>query len=82
MNTAEDYLRDMLGLLLDRAREAKSRCHAEKSRSQTQAAGFECGRALAYYEVLSALINRLEPFGLSRRQVGVPDDLDLDRELL
>jgi hypothetical protein len=82
LSAADDYVRDLLGLLLARAKEAKSRCEAARAKGQAGVSDFECGRALAYYEVLSTLINQLETFGITRRQAGLDDDLDVDKELL
>jgi len=81
MNGAENYLRDMLELLLARAREARSQC-AERKAKQAYGTEFECGRAVAYYEVLATLINQLDTFGLTREQVGLTPDFEVEKELL
>jgi len=82
MQTAENYLRDVVQLLLERAREAKSRRDSSRASGDGEQTAFEQGRALAYYEVVSTLLNELETFGISRDAVGVPATFDADRELL
>ncbi len=48
------FLRDFTALLYERARESKERCKSVREQpDNTASADFECGRALAYYEVLS-----------------------------
>ena len=79
-STAENYLRDVIPMVLERAREA-----TEKARRQgaADAAGeFIAGRREAYYEVVSTLLGQLDAFGIPRSSVGVPDEFDPERALL
>ena len=78
----ENYLRDVIQLLMESAREAKSRRDAFRTSGDREQAAFEQGRALAYYEVISTMLNELESFGIPRHAVGVPATFDADRDLL
>jgi hypothetical protein len=82
MQPTENYLRDVLQLLMESAREAKSRRDAFRNSGDREQAAFEQGRALAYYEVISTMLNELEGFGIPRHVVGVPASFDPDRELV
>jgi len=75
-----DLLRDLLPALLERGRQAGAEA---RQTSGTDADGvFERGRAQAYYEVLSCIVNQLDAFGVERDGVGLPARLDLEDELL
>jgi hypothetical protein len=80
--STENYLRDVIQLLMEKAREAKARRDAFRTSGDRGQATFEQGRALAYYEVISTMLNELESFGIPRHAVGVPAAFDPDRELL
>ena len=82
MNAAENYLRDVLPLLFDRARKLRTEQLAAEERGDSEAARFEAGRVTGYYQVLSTLVNQLEVFGLRPDTVGLPSTLDLEKELL
>jgi hypothetical protein len=83
------YLHDVLRELLGRAREAKAGAKAAGPSSSSTDAAFAHGRAsritrscLAYYEVVSHLVNQLDAFQIERSSVGVDAGLDVDRDLL
>jgi hypothetical protein len=82
MPSTENYLRDVFQLLLERAREAKSRRDSIRTSGDREQTAFEQGHALAYYEVVSTIMNELETFGIPKHVVGVPATFDADRELL
>jgi hypothetical protein len=77
----EDFLHDVVPLLIERAREAKR----EESRLGRDAdpgkRAFTEGRVLAYYEVLSTLFGQAGVFGLVEAGVQLPE-FDPDKELL
>lgn len=78
---AELYLTAVIGELIKLAREAKV-LHAEKKASAGEVgAQVETGRGLAYYEVISLLLDQLDSFGIPRDTVGVDPQFDVD-ELL
>jgi hypothetical protein len=81
VSAAEHYLHDVLRELLGRARAASE--HAAGLRG-TPAGGsaFEDGRAQAYYAAVAYLVGQLDAFGIERAAVGLPADLDVERELL
>ena len=73
------FLTDFLALLLERAYEARQRCKAaEQAGADPLQTGFDCGRALAYYEVISSFKYQAEGFGVAEA-LGTdrldPDDL-------
>jgi hypothetical protein len=78
----DQYIRDILHELLDKAREAKADYASKRTQSTEDDALFEAGRALGYYEAASLLVNQLEAFGIPRSEVGLPESLNLDAELL
>lgn len=82
MHTTENYLRDIMQLLLESARDAKARRDSSRSSDDRQQAAFEDGRAMAYYEVVSTMLEQLKAFRIPRRSVGVPEAFDPDRDLL
>lgn len=74
-----NFLLDFIELVLDRAREAQRNCNdARASADIPSRSDFECGRAIAYYEVVSLLKGQAELFDLAER-LGIsqlnPDDL-------
>ena len=73
------YLFDNIRELLDRARQARD----EAKRLQTTLAtvAFQQGRAMAYYEVISHLVNQLEAFGIDHTSVGLEPSYDPDVDL-
>ncbi len=75
-----NYLQDIFADLLQQAREAKRR--AQVAEGVDCSREFEHGRALAFYEVLSTMLNQLDAFQIPRDVVGVPESLDLENELL
>jgi hypothetical protein len=82
MNAAENYLRDVVLLLIERGKEAKSQRDTLASSADKEQAAFENGRATAYYEVVSTMLGQLASFGLTRTALGLPEGFDPDRELL
>ena len=80
--TIENYLKDTLALLIERAKEAKE-VSAAKRRSEpnSHSAIFEEGRALAYYEILSTIFGQAETFGIQLKELGITD-FNPDRDLL
>jgi hypothetical protein len=77
-NTIENYLYDVLPELITRAREAR----AEARRKGKGQDGFDEGRALAYYEVVSYMVGQLEAFGIDRAVARVDPGFNADRDLL
>lgn len=61
MSTADNYLYDLLSLLISRAQEAAQQAKAAKGTDEHL---FHEGRALAYYEVVSTMIGQAEVFGV------------------
>jgi hypothetical protein len=82
MTDTAHYLRDVLPELLGRAREARARYEQQRGQDGESAAQFEAGRALAWYEVVSYLVQQIDAFGIAHESVGLPEDLDVERELL
>jgi hypothetical protein len=76
----ENLLRDVLAALIDRAREAKAA--VGQSAPDTYEAGFAAGRAAAYYEVVSHVINQAEAFDVPRSAVGLPVGYSAEQDLL
>lgn len=72
------YLHDVFHELLDRARALRD----SVKRTERATVEFEAGRLHGYYEVLSTMINRLDAFGIPRSEVGLPDIINLEKELL
>jgi hypothetical protein len=81
MNTPiECYLSDALKILIERAQDAR-RLSNQMRRASSPDASFEAGRALAYYEVISMLLNHAPTFGLTTHEI--PElGFDADKELL
>jgi hypothetical protein len=77
----QNYLRDMLSLMVERAKEARQFSITGNDNRTKEEQAFENGRALAYYEVVSTLLNQADAFGLSRDVFPVLN-FDPDRELL
>ena len=82
MSAADHYLRDVIQMLMENAREAKSRRDSSRTSGDREKAAFEEGRAVAYYEVVSMVLNQLDVFGIPRNTLGVPATFNADRELL
>lgn len=80
MGTGENYLRDVLPAIIERAREAKR--EAASGTAGTPANEFSAGRRMAYYEVVATMLSELDAFGIPRELVGVPRAFDPERELL
>lgn len=79
MTDAENYLQDLLPMLLARAREAKSEA---ASKAGDADAPFYAGRRAAYYEVLSTVVGQLDAFGMDGSRFGLPAAKSLEAELL
>jgi hypothetical protein len=63
--TAGYFLQDFAELLYERAKEARERCkQLEIANDNSEATRFECGRALAYYEVVSLFVSQARIFDL------------------
>jgi hypothetical protein len=77
-----NYVRDVLSELLERAREAKIEARSSAAPADGAERAFTQGRAVAYYEVVSHLVNQLDAFGLDRASIGVDPAYDADRDLL
>ena len=67
---------------LSRARDARARYEESRTQRGEEASQFDAGRALAFYEVVSHMVNQVDGFGIDRESVGLPLDLDVERELL
>ena len=78
----ENYLRDLVALLLDKARNAKATHAAKRSEFGGDEAAFEAGQALAYYDAISLVISQLRVFQIPMSDVGLPPNFDVDHELL
>ncbi len=81
MTPEQTYLRDMLETMIERAKEARQSSITDKENRAKEQQAFEDGRAMAYYEVVSTLLNQAEVFALSR-DVFPMLDFDADKELL
>jgi len=73
-NPHADFLRDLVGLLVEKARKAK----AERDASGTD---YELGQLMAYYETVSLIQQQAEAFDLSFEDIGMPA-IDPEAELL
>lgn len=82
MTTTAHYLRDVFPELLKRAQEARVSYHTRRDQGGEDAAQFEAGRAVAWYEAISYMVQQLDAFGIDRESIGVSGDLDIERELL
>ena len=80
MSDLDYYLRDVIAELLDRARGTRADHEARRVQAGDDGARFESGRASAYHEVASYLIQQLDAFGIDRARLDVPADLDVARE--
>jgi len=82
MKTPTDhYVRDVLFELVYRARAAREAVRAGEESGGSGQPEYEAGRAFAYYEVVSYMLQQLEAFQLPRGHYDVPDTFDPD-ELL
>lgn len=79
--TETHLLRDLLAGLLERGRDAASAARA-RTPATSEERDFDRGVAMGYYQVLSYTLGQLEAFGIERRRVGWPEDVDLESELL
>jgi hypothetical protein len=78
--TAErNYLRDVLPQLLELAREAKRKGRELEKTSQGD---FYAGRRVAFYEVMATITGQLDAFGISKAELGLPEHLNVDIEVL
>ena len=82
MGATDNYLREVIQLLMDRASEAKSRRDAARKSGDKLQAAFEEGRTNGYYEVVSTILGQLDTFGIARTSVGVSPRFDPAREIL
>ena len=82
MSDTDHYLRDVLYNLLELGRAARAQYVARRAAVGEAEAQFEYGVALGYYYALSHMLGQLDAFGIDRSSIGVPLDLDLERELL
>lgn len=64
-DTGMNYLRDLIGLIVEKAREAKQ----ERDSSNTD---YDIGRLMAYHEVVSLIQQQAEVFDLSHDEIGMP----------
>ena len=71
--TMEYFLQDYLFLLWERAQEAQAECRQARAGSSAEDTAFQCGRALAYYEVLSTFKNQAQVFDIEGRIFGLKD---------
>ena len=78
---AVNYLTDVLSMLITSAIEAKLMRKEPQEKGSDRDAAFQEGRALAYYEVVSTLINQAAIFGLSKDTIPALD-FDPDKILL
>jgi hypothetical protein len=78
----QDYVRDVLRDVLARAQQAKGEVRTSGASSNAADQAFVRGRAMAYYEVVSHLLNQLDAFGVDRTSVGIDAKYDADRDLL
>jgi hypothetical protein len=74
-----NYLFDNMRELIDRARCARD--NSKTFHDTLAAVAFQQGRAMAYYEVISHLINQLDGFEIDRSSVGLDPSFDPDRDL-
>jgi hypothetical protein len=73
-----NYLMDLGFLLRERALEAKDR---RDHMRDTSSGPFQQGRAMAYYEVVSLMLNQCVAFGLDPSDLRL-EGLEPDRDLL
>ncbi|TGL63478.1 hypothetical protein [Leptospira sarikeiensis] len=81
MTVEQNYIDDILKLLIEKAKEAKADSQLKSENSSEQDLIFNSGRALAYYEVLSTMIGLAGIFGLSK-EIMPTILFDPDKELL
>jgi len=61
--TVAYFLQDFADLLYERAQEARERCkQLKQADDDSETIQFECGRALAYYEVVSLFVSQAKTF--------------------
>jgi ribosomal protein S12 methylthiotransferase accessory factor YcaO len=78
MTPCENYLRDVVPALLERARDAKAKYAAKRSERGEDQAQFEAGQALGYYDAISHLISELRAFGIPFTAVGLSPEIDVE----
>lgn len=76
--THANYLADLGDLLKREALRAKIQASEEVGKSDHQ---FALGRLMAYYEVVSLMLQQAEAFGIAASDICL-QDFDPDRELL
>ena len=76
----QHYLRDVFYLLLERGRAAAERARQSRSVTPSLGARFDEGLAQGYYEAISTMLSQLDAFGITRASLGLPEDLDLERD--
>jgi|FLYL01.1.fsa_nt_gi hypothetical protein len=76
--TLENYLLDLVALILEDAREAKRERDAAKKKSDRD---FHDGRLAAYREVISLMQNQAAAFGISLDSIGL-NKIDPEKELV
>src|SRR5262245_11000697 len=73
------FLRDLDEIVKTRALEAKNERTTEQQGSP--AYDFQCGRLIAFNEIISILQQQAEGFGISLKELNL-DDIDPDRDLV
>jgi hypothetical protein len=64
-DTGMNYLRDLVGLIVEKSKEAKQ----ERDSSNSD---YDIGRLMAYHEVVSLIQQQAEVFDLSYDEIGMP----------
>lgn len=81
-NIYENYLIDLGYLLREYATEASRELKATDPKLSSQSEyQFRLGRVMAYYEVLTTLVQQAETFGLPVSELGL-QDLDIEKLLV
>ena len=80
MNREQEYLRDVLVTLIERAKEARAEAKAARD-GPPDARTLAEGRALAYYEVVAYMVGQASVFELDGLELPAVN-FDADRELL
>ena len=71
MSAAEDYVRDALTALILELQKASTESAHRKEKDDPDS-NYYAGRAMAYYEVVSYLLQQMDAFQLERSDYGVP----------
>jgi hypothetical protein len=77
-NVAENFLRDLGGLLKEIAREAKV---AKETSLSPEERSYAVGRLMALHEIVSLMQHQAVAFGLQPDDIGLAD-IDPERELI